>query len=236
MVSYPARNRISLIDMVRIKARARRFKSSIFITATDTGVGKTFVAAGITRALKRMGVDVGVMKPIATGSRDDVRRLSRAAGGGDPLALINPAFFKEPAAPLVAARGPIDLKPILTAFRSLKRRHSVLIVEGIGGLFVPITRTTMVSDLIRALRLPILIVARPSLGTINHTLLTVAAARRARLRIRGIVVNHARHVKPTRAIRTCARILEELSGVPVLAELPVRPPEHLFTALARRLA
>jgi dethiobiotin synthetase len=183
----------------------------VFVTGTDTGVGKTFFAC----ALAPGG---GVMKPIATGSRDDARKLRRAAGVDDPLSLINPIFLREPAAPLVASRRRIDLRPVWRAFHELRRRHSRLVVEGIGGLMVPITPRYFVADLVREMGLPILIVARPDLGTINHTMLTVAAARN--LDILGIVVNHAHKVRRTLAVRTAARTIERVTGVPVLAEIP----------------
>jgi dethiobiotin synthetase len=208
---------------------------AFLLTGTDTGVGKTFVACGLARALRAGGIDVGVMKPIATGSRADAHRLRRAAGVRDPLELINPLFFGEPAAPLVAASRPIRLAPVRRAYRALAGRHDRMIVEGIGGLLVPITRERTVADLARRLGLPILIVARPNLGTINHTLLTVREARRAGLRILGIVVNHARRVRPTRAVRTAARTIAALTGVPVLAELPPHPPARRFRRLAAAL-
>lgn len=185
---------------------------ALFVTGTDTGVGKTYVACALARAWR-----CGVMKPIATGSRDDARRLRRAAGVRDPLDLINPLFFRAPAAPLVASPRPIDLSPIWRAFRELRRRHDRLIVEGIGGLLVPITPRFTVLDMARRMRLPLLIVARPDLGTINHTALTVRAARG--LPIAGIIINHARRVRRTLAVRTAARTIERVTGVRVLGEV-----------------
>jgi len=158
----------------------QRRARGIFVTGTDTGVGKTVVACALAAWGRRRGVDVGVMKPIATGGRwapadqrwvsDDARRLAQAAGSGDPWPLVNPVCCKEPLAPATAAqraRSPIRLDEVLRAFRSLQARHEWLIVEGIGGLLVPLTARATVADLARRLHLPVIVVARPGLGTLN---------------------------------------------------------------------
>jgi dethiobiotin synthetase len=201
------------------------------VTATDTGVGKTVVTAGLAAALARKGVDVGVMKPFATGARrvrgrlvsDDARFLQRAAGVDDPLDLINPICLEPPLAPSIAsrvARKPIDLPAVWSAWRTLRARHSTMIVEGVGGLLVPLLTGFTVAHLARRLKLPLLIVARPTLGTINHTALTVHAARSFGLRIAGIVVNHAVRVRSGPAERTNPSAIEAETGVPILAVVP----------------
>ena len=173
------------------------------ITGTDTGVGKTIVAAGLAAWCRAHGVDVGVMKPVATGGdrygqaawiSPDAVMLARAADVKDPWRLINPVCFREPLAPLVAAQRAGRSMPWLAirrAFEHLGRRHPLLIVEGIGGLLVPLARQRTVVDLIRWLDLPVLVVARRRLGTLNHTLLTIREAQRQRLRVRGVVLNAA---------------------------------------------
>ena len=207
----------------------------LFVTGTDTGVGKTVVACALAAWSRRQGIDVGVMKPVATGGRwvadrwlsDDAIRLAKAAGCEDPWTLVNPACFQEPLAPWTAARRthrPIRLEPILEAFQTLAQRHEFLIVEGIGGLLVPLTARSTVADLVRRLHLPLLLVARPSLGTINHTLLSVQAARREYLPMRAILLNHAEgpagDAMSRLAVRTNPEILRRLTRRPVLGPLP----------------
>ena len=207
----------------------------MFVTGTDTGVGKTVVACALAAWAHRQGVDVGVMKPVATGGRwiagrwlsDDAVRLARVVASRDPWRLVNPVCFQEPVAPWTAARRahrPIRLEPILGAFRALAHRHELVIVEGVGGLLVPITAQVTVADLVRRLHLPLLLVARPSLGTINHTLLSLQVARDKRLTVRAVLLNHAEapaHDAMSRlAVRTNPEILRRLTHRPVLGPLP----------------
>src|SRR5262245_53930023 len=149
-------------------------EKGIFVTGTDTNVGKTAVACGIVSLLKAKGVKVGVMKPIASGGREDAERLREASGMSDGLDVINPQHFEAPLAPVSAAaleRREIDLDLIYRSYWFLQKHYDVVIVEGIGGVKVPIGESTYIADLIQALRLPALIVGRAGLGTLNHTLL-----------------------------------------------------------------
>jgi dethiobiotin synthetase len=202
----------------------------IFITGTDTGVGKTFVAAGITRALRARGIGVGVMKPAETGcrSRDgilipaDAVTLMRSAEATDPLDLVNPYRFRAPLAPMVAAQQEgrtIEIRKVKKAFRLLTKKHEFLVVEGAGGIMVPLTSRTSYLDLAAELRLPVLIIARPGLGTINHTLLTIMALRARRVPVAGTVFNHRTHGRQGVAERTSPVVIEHLSGVPVLGQV-----------------
>ena len=161
----------------------------VFVTGTDTGVGKTTVAVGLVHLLKKRGLDVGVMKPIATGARrlngrlvsEDARLLMEAASSQDPHKIVNPVCLSTPAAPSVASLkegSPIELMSIWEAFKALRARHRFLVVEGIGGLLVPINGKLFLADIAKKMSLPLIIVAKNSLGTINHTLLTIEAARR----------------------------------------------------------
>ena len=216
-------------------------RSSLFITGTDTEVGKTFVAAGLAAALSRRGVNVGVMKPVATGGKrrngrfvsPDAVRLRAAARVRDRMDLVNPVCLGPPLAPRLA--GTVRLPAIWKAWRTLRSRHESMIVEGIGGLLVPIRDNFTVADLIRRLRLPVLVVTRPTLGTLNHTALTVHVARQQGIRIRGLVVNHHANFRRGRAERSAARALEDLCGVPVLAEIPFRASRDAFDELAGRV-
>ena len=202
----------------------------IFITGTDTGVGKTYLASGIAAELRHRGVNVGVMKPVETGCSmrgerlvpPDARRLMKAAGVDDPLALVNPYRFRRPLAPLVAARlagKKIEPDNIVIACQELSRRHDFMIVEGAGGIMVPLRGAYTYLDLALALALPVLIVARPGLGTINHTLLTIAALKQRRVTISGIIINHSREQKPGLAEKTNPAVLESISGVKIVGTI-----------------
>lgn len=212
----------------------------LFVTGTDTEVGKTFVAAGIAAALRRRGIDIGVMKPIHTGCKIrrgrlipvDAIRLIRSAGVDDPIELVTPYAFKEPVAPYVAALRNgmnIDVNNILKSYRNLYSKHDYTIVEGIGGILVPITKSFYVADLIKRLKLPALIVTKPGLGTINHTLLTVSCLKVKKIPIIGIVVNYRNQGKDILAEKTAPETLEELSGVSVLGTIP-----HLSEKISER--
>ncbi|MFQ5328995.1 MAG: dethiobiotin synthase [Thermodesulfobacteriota bacterium] len=176
-------------------------KRGFFITGTDTGIGKTFITALIATAMRKEGIDVGVMKPMETGCLEkdgklipaDATLLKEAVGTEDDIDLINPYRFHLPAAPSIAARAKgevIERSLIMDPFELLAKRHETLLVEGVGGLMVPINETATVTDLIKWLALPVIIVAGTQLGTINHTLLTVSTARQHGIGIAGIVFNN----------------------------------------------
>lgn len=205
----------------------------IFITGTDTNVGKTVVTAALGLALRRTGVDVGVMKPVETGCTPDSRqstsdrgRLHRLFVPEDPIELVGPYCFPSPTAPLHAARlarQTIDCHAILNAYRALAGRHEFMLVEGVGGILVPLTETHDVRALLMLLNLPCLIVSRTSLGSINHTRLTLLALRERRIPIAGVVLNHtgaASTPEESRQIESTVQLIRELSGVPVPDPIP----------------
>ena len=170
----------------------------LFVTGTDTGVGKTLVACAVVRALRTRAMDVGVMKPVETGVGEtgplDALALRRAAGTLDPVELICPQRFALPAAPPAAARDAertVDLSAIRNAYAEICKRHDVVIVEGAGGLLVPVSEELDMAGLAGELGLPLLVVARASLGTINHTLLTLEVAQKRGLEVAGVVISHA---------------------------------------------
>ena len=206
----------------------------VFITGTDTGVGKTIVAGGLAACLRARGVCVGVMKPFATGSityrgraaSSDALYLRRAAGCRHSLDLVNPVCLKAPLAPAVAARRErrsIDLDAVRQAFERLLDEHDLVIVEGVGGIAVPITEARLVGDLRDVFELPMWIVARPSLGTINHTLLTAEFARRRGWDVRGAVFNGGDPEMHGIAEATNPGVIEAWTGVPTLGRLPRLP-------------
>jgi dethiobiotin synthetase len=205
----------------------------IFVTGTDTWVGKTVIAGGIAAALKDEGIDVGVMKPIESGcSLVDGRKiptdalfLKVMAGTNEPLELINSYSLEKPLAPFVAAKREgieIDADKILSDYKKLKERHKFLIVEGVGGLMVPIKKGFFVSDLIKLMKLPVLVVTRANLGTINHTLLTVNYATHLKIRVFGVIINHLSKDRGL-AEKTNPRVLKELLGVPIIGDFPYSP-------------
>ncbi len=169
-----------------------------FVTGTDTGVGKTVVSCALARGLRARGVDVGVMKPAETGVGPDgpldAQALRAAAGVSDPLERICPQQLALPAAPTVAAAHAgtqVDLDAVLDAFAALSAAHDALIVEGAGGLLVTAAAGVSMADLAARLELPLVVVARAALGTINHTLLTLEACAARQLPVAGVVISHA---------------------------------------------
>ena len=171
----------------------------IFITGTDTGVGKTIVAAALARLLRMNGVKVGVMKPVTSGCReedgrlvsDDALLLCQAAG--IPLSEdVAPYCLREALAPAEAAKIDgvrIDFSVIKASFDRLASLYEYVIVEGAGGLMVPLAGGLLIADLARELDLPLLVVARPGLGTINHSVLTCFAAQQLGLQVAGVIIN-----------------------------------------------
>jgi dethiobiotin synthetase len=149
---------------------------SLFITGTDTGVGKTHIAARLLRLLRASGTPCAGMKPICCGDRGDAEIL--LAAGSDALTIddVNPVWLKTAAAPIVGSlmeRAQIDVEKIFAAFQSLQRRVEHVIVEGVCGWLVPIRSDYFVSDLAAAMKLPVLVVAQKRLGCLNHAALTV---------------------------------------------------------------
>ena len=205
-----------------------------FVTGTDTGVGKTFVTSGLVRFSRSKGIDAVGMKPICTGDDSDVRQLLDACGSCEPEHLINPVWYRTPVAPYTASiieDRLIDLDGIREAFEFLARQHSSVLVEGVGGIAVPIFAHYDFRDLARDLRLSVIIVAGNRLGVLNHARLTVEAVRAAGLRCSLIALNSA-HPDSDISQQTNLSILENLVDVPILA---VEHDQQEFDDLARYL-
>lgn len=168
----------------------------VFVAGTDTGVGKTVLAAALAAALREEGLDVGVWKPVQSGARltdpeGDAARLCRLSGVGDELESVCAVALAAPLAPLVAARlegRRINLEAVVAHGQALAARHAALIVEGAGGVMVPLAPGFYVLDLMVRLGLPVVLAARAGLGTVNHTLLTAEAVRRRGLTVLGAVL------------------------------------------------
>lgn len=204
------------------------------VTGTDTGVGKTFVTSGLIRFARSKGIDSVAMKPICTGDNNDVRLLLDACGACEPEHLINPVWYRTPVAPYTASMIEdrlIDLDAIRRAFEKLARRHSNVLVEGAGGIAVPILVDYDFRDLARDLCLGVIIVAANRLGVLNHARLTIEAIRAAGLRCFLIALNSV-HAESDFSYPTNVSVLENLVDVPVLA---IERNQHQFEELARRL-
>lgn len=202
----------------------------VLVTGTDTGVGKTHVACGVLRAARAAGLRVAARKPAETGCDADAdgdlvaldaRALHAAAGADEPLHLVCPVRLPDPLAPAVAARRAglaIDVGEMVAACRRRAAQVDLLLVEGAGGLLVPIVDRFTYADLARDLGARLLVVVGARLGAINHTLLTLEVAARRGLAVAGYVVNHVCAGRDL-ATDTLAASLRELTDVPCLAEV-----------------
>ena len=201
---------------------------SFFITGTDTDIGKTYITAGLAVSLRRMDIDVGVMKPFAAGTvqkkgfkSEDVEILSTAAQVNDPENLMNPQFFPIPASPYTAWKN-LKIKPkisvIISSFKKLSKLHKMILVEGMGGIMTPILKDYYITNLIKDLKIPTVIVARSKIGTINHTIMTVRMCEKYRIPIKGIIIND--FDSDGYKTKELTRDLKNLLDIPVLGSIP----------------
>lgn len=210
-------------------------KKGIFVSGTDTGVGKTVIAAALVRSLLRRGLRVAVLKPVETGcerSADglvpaDGMFLREAAGLDLPVGEIVPFRYATPVAPFVAARIEGRAQPagevVLAAYERLASDHDFVVVEGAGGLMVPISDQGggyFMLDLVRDLGLPLVLVAGTRLGTINHTLLSIRLAAASGVAVAGVVLNQVSAPVNDCAEQTNPALLRELLTVPVIGPFP----------------
>ncbi|MCJ8306978.1 MAG: dethiobiotin synthase [Nitrosopumilus sp.] len=200
---------------------------SLFITGTDTDVGKTYITAGLAVAFRKMGIDVGVMKPFAAGTAqkkgyksEDVVILSRAAQACDPENLVNPQFFPIPASPYTTWKT-LKTKPkvstILSSFKKLTKLHDMILVEGMGGIMTPILKNYYITNLIKEMKIPTVIVTKSKVGTVNHTIMTVKMCEKYKIPIKGIIINNFDKGYPIPELK---RDLQNLTGVKVLGSIP----------------
>ena len=172
----------------------------LFVTATDTDVGKTYVCAGLAYALKKLNIDVGIMKPFACGVREkigfssnDLTILTNAAMVDDDETIMNPFFFPVPASPYTAAKNlgvKIDIAHVMECFRKLDKIHDIILVEGIGGIMTPILKDYAIIDLIKDLDANTIIVTSSKIGTVNHTVLTCNICKNMNIPIKGLIINN----------------------------------------------
>ncbi len=203
----------------------------LLVTGTDTGIGKTVIAGAIARRLKLQGSRVAVCKPCGSGCvhrreglvSEDAEFLAHCADSPHPLHVICPQCYAEPLAPGVAgprANEPLDWDVIQRAIDEMSRGSDVMIIEGIGGIMVPMDAKHTMLDVAEWLKIPAVIVARAGLGTINHTLLTVNALRSRGLRVAGVVINRYPADGASVAEETNPKAIETWGKVPVLCVVP----------------
>ncbi|MEO0454593.1 MAG: dethiobiotin synthase [Verrucomicrobiota bacterium] len=192
--------------------------NGLFITGTDTDIGKTFLTAALTKALRRMDIPALGLKPIVCGSREDAEELQEASGMQLSLDEINPLWLQTPLSPYAASmieNRQIQLEPVFDMIKLLERSYpGPFLIEGAGGWLVPITRDYWIRDLALSLQLPVLIVASIGLGTLNHTLLTVQSIRQSGGYPVGIVLNRFKQTDDAASL-TNPGILQDLTGLPV---------------------
>ena len=208
----------------------------IFIIGIDTEIGKTTIAAGLSNLLFRKGIEIGVMKPFATGikrySKDfkslDTKMLKNASGNKDNDNIINPYFYSMPTAPYLAKKilklnENIDIEEILNKYKEIEIRHDFTIVEGIGGLMVPLSKDFSVADLASIINIPIILITSNRIGSINHIIMTSRLAILYKLKIKGIIINNKCKFLETYyklITNSLPRVVEELTQCKVLATIP----------------
>ena len=201
---------------------------SLFITGTDTDVGKTYITAGLAIVIRKMGIDVGIMKPFAAGTAQkkgyksrDVAMLSKMAQVCDAENLMNPQFFPTPASPYTAWKN-LKIKPrinsVLSSFKRLSRIHSVMLVEGMGGIMTPILKDYFITNLIKDMAIPVILVTRTKIGTINHTMMTIKMCEKYKIPIKGIIINDLD--SDGYKTKELTRDLKSLTGLPILGSIP----------------
>ena len=200
----------------------------LFITGTGTAVGKTMFTAALTMHLRNSGVDVGVMKPLESGVEDVTRAgedgelLRWASATTDSMELTCPYRFKNAAAPGTAARiekQPVHYSNLVLSAQKIVEQHQFTLIEGAGGLMVPIAGGFLISDLAKDIGLPMLVVADARLGTINHTLLTLLAARYLEIEVVGYILNRMPDA-PSVAEQAAPHDLASLTMEELLAVIP----------------
>ena len=210
--------------------------SGLFITATDTDVGKTVITGVIAAALKARELQVGVMKPMASGGvvdqhgelvAEDATFLMRAAGFAESQrSAVNPLCLGPALTPAVAATISgitVDMPAIIGAYHSLTKSYEPVLVEGVGGITAPLWQDYLLVDLMVELNLPVIVVARPNLGAINHTVLTIEYARSRGLQVKGIIINGWNEKEVGILEKSNAEYMTRLTGVPIVGKFPYSP-------------
>ena len=202
--------------------------TSLFVTGTDTDVGKTCITASIVSYLSKMNVNVGVMKPFASGYKattdsvsDDVKILMKYSGVDDPIDLVNPYFFEIPTSPYDACKQlnlEIEISKVVDSYKQLTSIHDVVIVEGIGGIMTPISKNYFVSDLISDLQMNTIIVTGSKVGTVNHLMLTYQHVKEKNLCFNGFLINQ--NVSDGYELSNLKQQIIDLTGQTVYGTIP----------------
>ena len=209
--------------------------TSLFVTGTDTNVGKTCITAGIVSYLSKMNVDVGVMKPFASGYKatansvsDDVKILMKYSRVSDPIDLVNPYFFEIPTSPYDACKQlklEIDISRVVDSYKQLTSIHDVVIVEGIGGIMTPISKNYFVSDLISDLQMNTIIVTGSKVGTVNHLMLTYQHVKEKKIPLNGFLINQ--NVSDGYESSNLRKQIIDLTGQTVYGTIPYQKPFNI---------
>ena len=206
-------------------------EKGFFITGTDTGVGKTVITVALIKAIGILGQKACGMKPIETGCikegdvliPSDGMFIKTIARMEESIRLVTPFCFESPLAPMAASEiegVSVDCDKILQVYKDLSKLYNIIVVEGIGGLLVPIKRDYFVLNLARDLGLPLIVVSRPGLGTINHTMLSINYAIKEGLDVAGIIMNYNHPPKETLAEDTNPDVIKQISPVPLIGVIP----------------
>ncbi len=206
---------------------------SLFITGTDTDVGKTVVTAILGLAYQKKGINVGYFKPVQSGAErknnklipPDAEFCRRSLNLNISAEQLCGYIFEPPVSPHLAAKWAgikIDPAHIKTCYDLLTEQYDTLLVEGTGGLLVPLAPNYFIRDLIKTLNLPLIVVARPGLGTLNHTLLTLECARQAGIKIAGVIINRA-PILPDPVVENNIKTITTMGQTKILAVIPVLP-------------
>jgi len=205
---------------------------SLFVTGTDTDVGKTCVTASIVNYLSKMDVDVGVMKPFASGYKantdsvsEDVKILMKYSSVNDPVNLINPYYFEIPTSPYDACKQlnlEIDMSKVINSYNKLSSIHDVVIVEGIGGIMTPLMKNYFLSDLISDLQLNSIIVTGSKIGSVNHIMLTYEHAKQKNLKLNGFIINQ--NISNGYELSNLRHQIHDLTGEIIHGVIPYQNP------------
>ena len=215
----------------------------VFIIGTDTEIGKTTIAAGLGNLLIKNGIRVGVMKPFAADSMQyskefpsrDTKILKEATNSQEHNNIINPFFYNIPSAPYLVSKiqknfKQIDPKKILDIFHALQKKNEFIIVEGMGGLMVPLTKSLYIADVVKMLNIPVILIMSNKIGTINHIVMTAFLCKHYKLNVIGIIINNIFNPKERKFTMINAVLPEtvnELTGYPILAVIPyVKSPNN----------
>ncbi|MGD1836345.1 MAG: dethiobiotin synthase [Nitrososphaeraceae archaeon] len=207
----------------------------IFITGTDTDVGKTIIASGIVNLLDSNKIKVGIMKPFACSEKryskkyktKDVKILIESIKNNTEKIdeqLVNPVFYNLPTAPYLAAKilkkEIVDIKKVIKKYEKISKNHEFTIVEGIGGIMVPLTKNKTVIDMIKEMNLSVIVVTTNKIGTINHTILTIQMCKKYSIPVYGIIINNIERNNDPKIDNALPQILQEMTGEKIIANIP----------------